>query len=345
MHQTLSAPPPAVDAQEAAELAARFFAMEIERVKPLTAERDQNLQLITRDGRKWVMKLANPNEDPGLTDFQTEALRHLERRGADLPLPRLRLTPDGAPSVEVPLADGRRSVMRVLSWVEGEPLSQVLRSSPQRRALAELLARIGQAFQGFSHPAMGAYMQWDIARLDAIAHLLPHVPGVEMQGLVAAVLADFEAEVRPALGGLRRQVIYNDLNPFNVLVDPRDHNRISGIIDFGDITEAPFINDLAVAAAYQFGPEGSRDEVGEFIAAYARIAPLTAEEIRLLPLLIAARLAMTLLITGYRAELHPENAPYILRNAAAARAALASLRSRSWAENIEWIVSVLEENQ
>ena len=345
MHQTLSAPPPDVDAQEAADLAARHFGLEVADVRLLTAERDQNLRLKTADGRNWVMKLANPNEDPGLTDFQTQALVHLARAGGDLPLPRLLHAPGGAPSVQVELGDGRRSVMRVLSWVEGEPLSQVGRSGPQRRALARVLARLGQAFRGFSHPAQGAYMQWDIAKIDRIAHLLPHVPDAADRARVAEVLAAFEREVKPALPGLRRQVIYNDLNPFNVLVEPEDHDRISGIIDFGDITEAPFINDLAVAAAYQFGPEGGIEEVAQFIAAYAEVERPTEAEARLLPWLIACRLAMTLLITGYRAGLHPENAPYILRNAGPSRVGLASLLSRSPDQNIEWVFAALEESK
>src|SRR5690606_11749371 len=119
---------------------------------------------------------------------------HLARAGGDLPLPRLLHAPGGAPSVQVELGDGRRSVMRVLSWVEGEPLSQVGRCGPQRRALARVLARLGQAFRGFSHPAQGAYMQWDIAKIDRIAHLLPHVPDAADRARVAEVLAAFERE-------------------------------------------------------------------------------------------------------------------------------------------------------
>jgi Ser/Thr protein kinase RdoA (MazF antagonist) len=144
---------------------------------------------------------------------------------------------------------------------------------------------------------------------------------------------------------LRRQVIYNDLNFHNVLVDPQDPDRIAGIIDFGDIIAAPLINDLAVAASYQLGGEAGRAQAAEFIAAYHRALPLRDEEIRLLPLLIEARLAMTLLITGYRARLHPQNAAYILRNNASARAALLASRAATAQSNLDWIMTALEDSR
>ena len=43
----------------------------------LDSERDQNFRLRTRDGRDYVLKIANPAEDRAVTNLQTEALRHL----------------------------------------------------------------------------------------------------------------------------------------------------------------------------------------------------------------------------------------------------------------------------
>ena len=67
-------------------------------------------------------------------------------------------------------------------------------------------------------------------------------------------MARFTEHARPALPGLRAQAIHNDLNLYNVLVDPRDHDVIAGILDFGDMVRAPLVNDLAVAASYQLEP-------------------------------------------------------------------------------------------
>lgn len=53
--------------------------------------------------------------------------------------------------------------------------------------------------------------------------------------------------------------------------------------------------------------------------------PLTETEIALLPDLIATRLLITVAITGWRAQQHPENRQYILRNNGLAWTGLARL--------------------
>lgn len=343
--ETLHAAPPALSPQMAAGLARSHFGLACAEVRPLTAERDQNLMLRCDDGSAWVMKVAHPGEARAITDFQTAALSHLERTAPGLPVPRVRPARDGAGEVVATLPDGRRSVVRVLAWLGGQPLVHAPRSPRQRENLAHCLAGLGRAFQGFSHPGQDHYLQWDISHLDRLAPLIPAIEDERARAATAAVLADFTATARPALPTLRRQVIYNDLNFHNVLVDPADPDRIAGIIDFGDIIAAPLINDLAVAASYQLAGEAGRAQAAEFIAAYHRALPLRDEEIRLLPLLIEARLAMTLLITGYRARLHPENAAYILRNNASARAALLVSRAATAQSNLDWIMTALEDSR
>ena len=343
--ETLTSTPPALTAEGAARLARAHFGLACAEVRPLTAERDQNLLVACEDGSAWVMKVVNPSEARSITDFQTAALRHLERAAPGLPVPRVRPALDGAGEIVATLPDGRRSVVRMLTWLEGQPLVHAPRSPRQRENLARCLAGIGRAFQGFSHPGQDHYLQWDISHLDRLAPLMPAIEDERARAAVAAVLADFTATARPALPALRRQVIYNDLNFHNVLVDPVEPDRIAGIIAFGDILAAPLVNDLAVAASYQLGAEAERDHAAGFIAAYHRELPLRDEEIRLLPLLIEARLATTLLITGYRARLHPENAAYILRNNAPARAALLALRAARARDNLDWIVTALDQRR
>ncbi|WP_283179545.1 hypothetical protein [Gemmobacter sp. 24YEA27] len=53
------------------------------------------------------------------------------------------------------------------------------------------------------------------------------------------------------------------------------------------------------------------------VAGYASVLMPEEEEIALLPDLIRMRHVTTLAVTSWRAARYPENAPYILRNAAA----------------------------
>jgi Ser/Thr protein kinase RdoA (MazF antagonist) len=136
----------------------------------------------------------------------------------------------------------------------------------------------------------------------------------------------FDAQAAPALPGLRRQVIHNDLNPHNIIVAEAPASHITGIIDFGDMVRAPLVNDVATAASYHVAQgEGPLGNALAAIRAYHAVRPLEAAEIGLLPLLIATRNILTLAITAWRASLYPDNRDYILRNVPAATAALRKL--------------------
>lgn len=308
----LAAPPPVLPAEAAQALLADHWGLSGQ-LTPLTSERDLNYRVAT-GGQGYVLKLANPAEPAAVTDFQTRALLHLE--GAGLPVPQVIRTRDGATTVDLP--EGR---LRLLSYLEGLPLHMAPRSAAQRRAMGGLAARLARAMAVFSHPAADHVLQWDIRQAAGLAPLLPDVEPA-FRPLCAAVLDRFNAEAAPALPALRWQVVHNDLNPHNILVAPDDPDRIAGILDFGDMVQTALVCDLAVAASYQVDAAAPLASLAEFVAAWHADYPLTAVEARLVPLLTQVRWLTTLAIASHRAARWPENAPYILRNAPAARAGL-----------------------
>ena len=123
----------------------------------------------------------------------------------------------------------------------------------------------------------------------------------------------------PALPHLRTQVIHNDLNAHNVVVDPADPARVTGVLDFGDMIRSPLVCDIAVAASYQVAQaDGPLGGAADYLAGYHAVSPLAAEEIELLADFVMTRMMIAVLISTWRAELYPENRDYILRNAPAA---------------------------
>ena len=135
----------------------------------------------------------------------------------------------------------------------------------------------------------------------------------------------FDADIAPALPGLRWQVVHGDLNPHNILADPAGPDRVTGILDFGDMVRTPLVCDLAIAASYRIDPAHPLDSLSDFAAAWHATDPLTGAERALLPDLVAARMVTTVAITARRAARYPANAAYILRNVPSARAGLAAL--------------------
>jgi Ser/Thr protein kinase RdoA (MazF antagonist) len=317
----LDAPIPPASITDAEALARSHFGLEAV-AKPLTGERDRNFHLVAADGAQYVLKVVHPAEDPAVTAFQGEALLHLAQADPALPVPRACLPL----AVRWDMARQPSRLVRMYSWLPGRPLHLAAPSPLQRQALGRLLAQLDLALRGFQHPAQHHVLLWDIQHAARVRGLLPAIDDPLRRGGLEQLLDRFERYALPIMRGLRRQVIHNDFNPHNVLADAVDDTRIAGIIDFGDMVHAPLVQDLATACAYQIQPEGHPlAGPAEMAGAFHAICPLLPEELDILPDLIAARGVISVAISGWRARLQPENAPYILRNTPRAWAGLERL--------------------
>lgn len=284
-------------------------------ITALTGERDQNFQVKTSTGVDYLLKVTHPAEAREVTMFQTKVQGRLMAATNALPVPHLVRAKDGQLIHWHTHRTGASHAVRLMTFLPGVPLYKVERSTAQRIALGRALAQLDMALTGFDIEQPYQTFLWDTQRADQLRGLLPFIEDGERRKLAQRLMDRFAHEVRPQLVHLRRQVIHNDLNAYNVMVDAVCHDKVTGILDFGDIVIGPLVFDVGVAAAYQLAPTGNPlISAGEFIAGYHATHPLTDEEIDLLPDLIATRLLTTVAITGWRATLHPENREYILRN-------------------------------
>ncbi|KQP43680.1 phosphotransferase [Pseudorhodoferax sp. Leaf274] len=319
----LTAPPAPVATAWAADQLQRLYGMQ-GRLKPLTGERDANFLLEPAGGgARCMLKLSHPDEDPLVADFQTQALLHVARTDSALPVQRLLPDLQGAPSVQIEDAEGRTRVARVFIYLEGLPMPQAPRSAAQRSSVARMLARLDSALASLEHPASARELPWDIQRADRVRPLLVHVADPARRALAEAALDGFAQRTKPRLADLRRQPIHNDFNLYNLLVDPADPARVSGILDFGDMVHAPLVDDLAVAASYHIDEQGDAlATIARFAADYHAVSPLADAETLALLDLVRARLSMVVAISGWRAARQPDNAAYLMRNNAVSWARL-----------------------
>jgi hydroxylysine kinase len=315
----LQTPVPNFSKQQARRLLRERYGIEAV-LEPLASERDQNFVVTRKDGSKTVLKFANAHESAAITDFQNQGLLHIARVTPDIPVPRIIATNDGELMFEVESDAGTAHRVRLLSWLEGVPLQHAQGGGTVTRQTGACLARLDLALRGFEHPASDYPLLWDIRNAPSLETLLPHVNNRDLRELCEKRIERFRNVVAPQLDGLRSQVIYNDMNPSNVLVDPDDVSRVTGVIDFGDMIHSQLVNDAAVACAYFCKiDEDPFEEVVEFLDAYTDNLPLTGDEIAVLPDLILARHLTTVMITHWRASMYPDNAEYILRNEGRAR--------------------------
>jgi 4-aminobutyrate aminotransferase-like enzyme/Ser/Thr protein kinase RdoA (MazF antagonist) len=267
----------------------------------LYSERDQNFRVRAADGDGYVLKIANSDEDPAVLDLQHQALAHVETRDPELPVPRVIRTRDGALSATVDDSGGKGHIVRLLSYMPGIDLASVALTPKVLRDLGATIARLGKALRSFFHPAGDHVLLWDLKRLPEMRHNCDAIEDAGQRRKIEAVIDHFVQADLPRLGDLRWQIIHNDANGSNVLVAEDDHERIAGIIDYGDMIHAPLIFDVAIAAAgLAHHAEDPVSAICHIAAGFDCVTPLEADEVDLIYDLVIARAASEILICTWR---------------------------------------------
>jgi 4-aminobutyrate aminotransferase-like enzyme/Ser/Thr protein kinase RdoA (MazF antagonist) len=322
----LATTPPAFDTEAITRILRDRFGVEASSLAPLAGERDQNLRVDAADGRRLLFKISNPADGLSTVEMQAAALRHIERVDPDLPV--MRVLPDtvGGSWAEVRGPDGRNYPVRLFTFLPGRVTANTALTAEAIRAFGRTAARMGRALRGFFHPAADYEILWDLTHAAKLRLLLKHVPDAARRAQVGRVLDRFEARVEPVLPTLRAQVIHGDMSLDNVLLD--DDLRVSGIVDFGDMTHAPLVCDLAVSVAdVLHGRDDAIDAAEAMIGGYVSVTPMEDEEAALLADLVAARLATEVTVAAWHGGLYPDNAAYITSSEPGARAFLDAIEA------------------
>ena len=256
------------------------------------------IRLDTPKGR-FVLKIANGAESRAMLEAQNAAMSHVSARGGRCPT----VVP-AAGGAEILESDGH--FIRLLSWIPGAPLGDVQHPSA---ALFEDLGRrvgeLGRALADFDHPAAHRQFHWDLAAaFSTIAGHLPIVGDAAWRTFLSQEVEQLERRHAPER--LRRSVIHNDANDYNVLVDVGDnprtrYQRVAGIIDFGDIVHSFTIADLAVAIAYAVLDKADPLRVAaQIVSGYHATYPLPEEELSQLFDLVRLRLCLSACIAAHQ---------------------------------------------
>lgn len=312
----LENPAPSFTTSEASEFA-KFWFKETLDVSPLVSERDQNFLLTNKKREKFVLKIANAAEPVEVLDFQNQAMNHMAKQDPSLPLPRALLSFDKQQIHRLEL-NGNEHFVRVVTYLSGRLLDDLPKDRWDQNlmlSMGQFLGRLDRGLSDFFHPAAGHALLWDLQQTPNLHQHLSHIKDKNNLLTAQKTLDHFQEHIASKFSMLRTQVIHNDMNPDNVVVNESDTSQVAGVIDFGDIVFAPLINDPAVAAAYQTVScsdlfLGIRD----ILKGYHSINPLEEQEIDLLPSLVVNRIAMTAIISEWRAKEHPKNQDYILGN-------------------------------
>lgn len=301
----LLTPAPSIELDTAQAVVREQYGIEAN-AERLTGERDENFWIHTRAGQQYVLKVANAQEPAEITELQMAAMLHLERTDPTIPCPRVIRSKDDTTLVSFRHEDGVTRTAMLYTFLPGKTLLSAVRSPAQRIACGRLLARLGQVLRRFEHAAGRRALIWDLRQLPRLQGLLPQVPGLPCADFLANFLTRFASEISPRLDALRRQFVHNDFNARNILVDPEDESRITGVIDFGDSVHTALVADVAVGVIGQLASADTADDsIRDFVSAYREVEPLVDEELQILNWLIAGRIVQNVLLTSWHRSHNP----------------------------------------
>jgi len=293
--------PPTFAVAELAEKVANEYGLKGQ-WSPLTGERDQNFRLETEDGHGFVVKIAGPDENSDVADFQVQALRNLETNNPQIPVPRIVRDRAGNSLNEILDDRGTKHILRVVTYLEGIPYGGG--DFPDAQGLQNIggfQAQVVNALAGFEHKASRHFMPWNLSNGIAVSHSLWAKSAMDVRSLAKPLLPGLRDEILPRLNACPSQVIHNDAHPYNLLRANTVSQKVTGLIDFGDLVHAPVINDLAVTAtSFHRAGIDDLDTVENLLVGFHRAHPLSCEEVSLLWDAMTLRVLITILLSDIK---------------------------------------------
>lgn len=204
--------------------------------------------------------------------------------------------------------DGKTNkVARLLTFLEGNFLAETRHTPKLFESFGAFLAKIDLQLKSFQNFVIEArQIEWDLQHFQLlIREKINFITNPSERKIVEYFFQQHRENVEPVLPKLRKQIIHNDANDWNVLVQNRE---VSGIIDFGDTSYTQLINELAIGISYAIlGKENPVEWAIPIIKNYNNTLPLKEKEIDLLYWLIAARLCTSVCNSAAEKINQPEN--------------------------------------
>ncbi|NXA41144.1 HYKK kinase, partial [Eudromia elegans] len=323
---------PAFGEQEARELVASVFGLEVSWIRPLPSYDDQNFHVRVSGeaagpagAPEYVLKITNwaDSGQPELIEAQTRAMMFLSAEGfpAATPCP----TKEGGIMSLVAAGPGNKKYMvRLLTYLPGVPVAKIAASTQILYDIGKLAARLDRALaEKFHHPSVKSLHRgqfiWNLANVPLLDQYVYALGQNKYREVVEQVIQQFKEKVIPKLTSFRACINHGDLNDHNILVDSSPASpeapryRVSGILDFSDMSYGYYVFEVAIAIMYMMVESADPLRVGgHVLAGFESVLPLTAQERAALFLLVSGRFSQSLVIAAHTALLYPENREYLM---------------------------------
>jgi 4-aminobutyrate aminotransferase-like enzyme/Ser/Thr protein kinase RdoA (MazF antagonist) len=283
------------------------YGITAEGVKKLDGYDSENFRIFS-DGKKYLIKIFTATSTSVLSEIQAQLLSKLKDPIGRFP--KIIHTKDGE-NIYYSSSGGTKEYTMLYTFLEGEILADSKLDDALVSDFGRVLAELDYQLQDFD-PGMVLVNEsiWDLKNFSKCRDYFKFIKDRNLKRIIHYFIHQLESKYFEFNWKLRKSWIHGDANSGNVLVA---NGRISGIIDFGDITHSYLINEVAIALSYALSNnEDPLYLAYVFLKAYNR--KLTIEEIELEYLydLIAGRLCITYTMAAYKSSLFPDEPYYTI---------------------------------
>ncbi|NXG35605.1 HYKK kinase, partial [Dromaius novaehollandiae] len=324
---------PAFGEKEATELVDRVFGLKVSWIRPLPSYDDQNFHVRVSGSAgapggtdEYVLKITNSedSQEPDLIETQTQAMMFLSAEGFPSATPRL--TKDGnVMSLVSGTGSGNKKFMvRLLTYLPGTPVAKIATNAQILYEVGKLAASLDKALsEKFHHPSAKSLHRgqfiWNLANVPLLDQYVYALGQNKYREVVEQIIQQFKEKVIPKLTSFRACINHGDLNDHNILVDSSSASletpqyRVSGILDFSDMSYGYYVFEVAITIMYMMIESTDPLSVGgHVLAGFESVLPLTEEERAALFLLVSGRFSQSLVIAAHTALLYPQNEEYLM---------------------------------
>ncbi len=280
-------------------------------VRQLNSYADQNFYIKSSNGQEFVFKIANAANSFATLDLQNQAMVFLAEHESAMQFPRVCNTISGQQITEIQDQRENSFYARMLTFLPGQFVAKY--QPYQLNMLFDLGEKLGimnRALQQFSYAAAIRDFPWELQNTLNILPYMNLFDNPPQRRLVEYFLLQFETAALPRLPSLRKSIIHNDANEFNILVGGGDASTdtVTGLIDFGDVVYSNTICEPAVAAAYMMmNQEKPLEAAAAIVRGYHSAFPVQEAELGVLFHLVCARLCISVTMSTREQQKAPEN--------------------------------------
>jgi ethanolamine-phosphate phospho-lyase len=278
------------------------FPSKVVSTEPLDGYGSTNYKVTLDNGDHYLVKIYKSHKSKLVKEEERIIMLLQEKLNVHLPTSVQFAISDDAP---------KDSYIRVSKFIDGFALTKEIVNDTLLAEIAEAAAQMLNDLQGIESDIIKAHEHdWNLRDALRNQSKINYITKPSDKKIVQHYFTVFENNVLPIFSSLRKSIIHSDLNEANIIIKA---NQLNGFIDFGDVSYAPVVCELAILLAYimMLFPDAYFDKAKICIQHFNKTFPLTEADVEVLPTLIAMRLCVSV-CNSAEAKANKVDTDYIL---------------------------------